>query len=259
MEGSTSKIDAPDMATSTVRSHILYYGAALAATLLSTAVFLASGEAGPNWALNGLPLDDTWIHLVYARNFAELGWFFYNAGSPAAGMSSPLWVVLAAIPLKAGIEPVTAIKSLSILFGFLTAIVVYHLTYELSNEPIVAWSAGLFIALVPNFAFARVSGMEVTLLAFLLVLAIYLIVRKSYLLFGLTLGLAVVTRGEAAVFGIMVGSIVLAQAYLQREKLVLITNEELKLASQLFLPAALLGGAWALFNYTTAGTFLPST
>jgi hypothetical protein len=45
-------------------------------------------------------VDDTYIHLVYARNLAEAGEFSFNRGDPTYGATSPLWVgLLAAVHL----------------------------------------------------------------------------------------------------------------------------------------------------------------
>src|SRR5438876_5451656 len=40
------------------------------------------------------PLDDSWIHLQFARNLAEGAGFAYNPGVPVAGSTAPLWTLL---------------------------------------------------------------------------------------------------------------------------------------------------------------------
>ena len=47
-------------------------------------------------ALSGFPLDDAWIHRVYARSFAFGDGFAYNPGDQQAGATSPLWVIITA-------------------------------------------------------------------------------------------------------------------------------------------------------------------
>src|SRR5882724_7278458 len=42
------------------------------------------------------PLDDAWIHRVYARSFAWGHGFAYNDGVQEAGCTSPLWAVISA-------------------------------------------------------------------------------------------------------------------------------------------------------------------
>src|SRR3989475_12026708 len=44
----------------------------------------------------GFPLDDSWIHLHFARNIAAGAGFAYNPGVPVAGSTAPLWTLLLA-------------------------------------------------------------------------------------------------------------------------------------------------------------------
>ena len=46
---------------------------------------------------NGFPLDDSWIHLTYARNLAQYGEWAFQPGKPSAGSTAPLWTFLLAI------------------------------------------------------------------------------------------------------------------------------------------------------------------
>src|SRR5437016_11883071 len=64
------------------------------AALLSLALYLVRERiiAGAS----GFPLDDSWIHLHFARNIAEGEGFSYNPGRPVAGSTAPLWTVLLA-------------------------------------------------------------------------------------------------------------------------------------------------------------------
>jgi hypothetical protein len=39
----------------------------------------------------GFPLDDSWIHLTYARNLALRGEWAFLPGVPSAGSTAPLW------------------------------------------------------------------------------------------------------------------------------------------------------------------------
>src|SRR5579859_3610204 len=51
-------------------------------------------------ALNGgigFPLDDSWIHQVYARNLAQTGQWAFVSGVPSAASTSPLYTVVLAI------------------------------------------------------------------------------------------------------------------------------------------------------------------
>ena len=43
---------------------------------------------------SGFPLDDSWIHLQFARNLAEGAGFSFNPHRPVAGSTAPLWTLL---------------------------------------------------------------------------------------------------------------------------------------------------------------------
>ena len=66
----------------------------LAAHLVAALFFLFDRAPGTAAALTGLPLDDAWIHLVYARSLAALHGFAYNPGQLETGATSPLWAAL---------------------------------------------------------------------------------------------------------------------------------------------------------------------
>src|SRR5207302_940720 len=50
----------------------------------------------------GFPLDDSWIHLQFARNLAEGAGFAYNPGVPVAGSTAPLWTLLLGAAVRVG-------------------------------------------------------------------------------------------------------------------------------------------------------------
>src|SRR5512142_41100 len=53
----------------------------------------------------GFPLDDTWIHLTYARNLAEHGEWAFRLGERSAGSTSPLWTFLLSIGFVLKLAP----------------------------------------------------------------------------------------------------------------------------------------------------------
>src|SRR3954462_10429177 len=91
----------------------------------------------------GFPIDDAWIHQVFARNLFQRGEFSYNPGQLVAGSTSPLWTVLLAPGyIFAGFYGWWA-YGLGILFLALTARETYLLTYVLCSHSKVAWGAAL--------------------------------------------------------------------------------------------------------------------
>ncbi|PYM81500.1 MAG: hypothetical protein DME13_20130, partial [Candidatus Rokuibacteriota bacterium] len=68
---------------------LVLLAAALPLALLLVRERVIAGSAG-------FPLDDSWIHLHFARNLAEGTGFAYNPGVPVAGSTAPLWTLLLA-------------------------------------------------------------------------------------------------------------------------------------------------------------------
>ena len=68
---------------------VVLLAAALSLTILLLRERWIAGAAG-------FPLDDSWIHLQFARNLAEGNGFAYNPGVPVAGSTAPLWTLLLA-------------------------------------------------------------------------------------------------------------------------------------------------------------------
>ncbi len=243
--------------------HVRFYIAATLFSLVVSALYLTGDAAGSDWAWKGLPLDDNWIHLVYARSFAEHGWFYYNPGVAEAGMSSPLWVVLLALVYKIGtflgVSPQWCAKGLSLFFTLGLPILVYHLVLTLRLRSRLAWIAGLLVVCEPNLAYGSVAGMEVSLFSLLTLSALLSSWRKKEILTGVLLGLLVVTRGEGVVNALIIGAGMLLPLYLRRKRVSIITKRERRIATRLFLPPLILGGAWAIYNYSIGGQWLPNS
>ena len=243
--------------------HLRFYIVAILVSLVVSALYLHGNAAGSDWAWKGLPLDDNWIHLVYARSLAENGWFYYNPGVAEAGMSSPLWVVLLAVVYKIaslfGVSPQWCAKGLSLFFTLGVPIVVYHLVLALRLRSRLAWIAGLLVACEPNLAYGSVAGMEVPLFSLLTLGALISSWRKKEILTGVLLGLLVITRGEGVLSALLIGAGMLMPLYLRRKRVSIITKRERRISTRLFLPPLILGGAWAIYNHSISGQWLPNT
>jgi len=125
----------------------------------------------------GFPLDDAWIHQVFARNLAQHAEFSYNPGQPVAGSTSPLWTIMLVPGYLFGGE---AYKWWAYLLGWLflglSALEVarlYQLLFSTNshseNKPAL-WTAGTIAALFTLFewrlVWAATSGMETLLFTF---------------------------------------------------------------------------------------------
>lgn len=156
----------------------------------------------------GLPLDDSWIHLTFARNLVR-GWgFAFNQGQPVAGSTAPLWTLLLALlhlVLAGPPSVILAAKVLSALFmagaGVYAGLIALRLTD--SRWPVLA--AGLAVVTFCHFGWAMVSGMEVCLSVFLGLAAAYYYLKQETgwrgLVPWLLFGLAVYARPENLALG----------------------------------------------------------
>jgi hypothetical protein len=147
----------------------------------------------------GFPLDDSWIHLHFARNLAEGAGFAYNPGTPVAGSTAPLWTLL----LAAGAWGVGASLAMAKTLGVAAAVAAALLL----RRTALAWGAGRGAALAAAialswsgpFAWGALSGMEVTLAALLVTAALWALAHERLGLTALAGGLAALARPEAVV------------------------------------------------------------
>jgi hypothetical protein len=235
---------------------IALYAALHVATALA---FVLRRDPGTDAAWVGFPLDDSWIHHVYARSISEGGFFEYVPGQPEAGFTSPLWALLVAPLYWMTRDPHGAAvltKGLGVLVGIGTSVVGDRLARALSGVTWLGMLAGVAIALDPLLTFSEVSGMEVPLVAGLLAGMLLAWVEKRFWLTGILGGLALVTRPEAALVPLLVAG---AEAYARRDALRKRERPALEAIGALLAPSLVLGGAWSAFCLSVTGRPLPNT
>jgi hypothetical protein len=164
-------------------------------------LFLGNRAPGDAWALVGFPLDDAWIHLVYARALATEGGFHYNPGVPEAGMTSPLWVLFAASAhlLAAPFGTATVVvatKALALLCGIGSVWALHALARALGLARPAALLVALLAAVDPALTFSRAAGMEMPLFTLLVLAALALALAGEVVACGVAAGLALVARPE---------------------------------------------------------------
>jgi len=154
----------------------------------------------------GFPLDDSWIHAVFARNLAAGEGFSYNPGVPVSGSTAPLWTLISATGYLLTGEPVMTAKVIGVIFLGLSVYFVYALVRAICEDPREALFAAIITASLPRLVWAALSGMEVTLAVALSLAGIAAHVlysragdRRQYVS-TLLLGLAALARPECAVF-----------------------------------------------------------
>jgi hypothetical protein len=223
---------------------------------LATALyFILDRTPGSTAAWAGLPLDDAWIHMVYARSLSLLQGFAYNPGQLETGSTSPLWAVLLVPGSWAARLFSTSVVIPAKLTGIVTAVAAAlgaaRLVRRLGYGAAAEWAAGLIIALDPALAFAQVSGMEVMLASALALWALDDLLAERYLLAGIWAALAPLARPELGVLTLFV----LGFAGWRMHKAQASTRSRWLL----FAPTVVLLGAWMLYCQLVSGHPLPST
>ncbi len=235
----------------------------LSAHLLTGLVFLINRSPGgpPGWGL--LPIDDTWVTLVYARSFADSLTFTYNPGIPEAGMTSPLWIVILGIlfrPLSAlGVSLPGLSQAAGILLAAGASAFAYLIVKHITGMRLAGILVGLIIAIDPTFSFAKTSGSEIALSSMLSLGAIWMLLRGRHTKASILLGLATLARPEGL---LLVGIVIagsLAKRLWEREKLQIFTANYAQDLLLLAAPSAIAGAAWMLYNLSITGMPLPNS
>jgi arabinofuranosyltransferase len=214
----------------------------IAAALLPLALFAARERliAGAP----GLPLDDSWIHLQFARNLAEGAGFSFNPGHPVAGSTAPLWTLL--------LGAVAVVFSASLWTAKALGIVATLGAGLLTRRAVLAWGAPADAALVAAAAlmwmgpivWGSLSGMEVSLAALLVAAALLAHARDRALVTALCAALAVLARPE---------SLLLVPFFVMARPLTLRRIATFTVATAVIVAPAV------LFSLSTVGTLYPAT
>jgi hypothetical protein len=141
------------------------------AAFLPTLALLAAVYAVCRYAYGAGIVDDAYIFLRYARNFAEGQGLVFNPGERVEGYTSPLWTFLLCGLTLARVDMPLATAAFSALLGFATiAIVFVSLRNAGPRSLLPALTASLLLATDPAVVFWSASGMETALLGLLLLL-----------------------------------------------------------------------------------------
>lgn len=115
----------------------------------------------------GLPLDDGWIHLQFARNLAHGFGLSFNPGELVTGSTAPLWTALLALlfPLPGDVMLWTKLLGMLLYLAGIDA--TWRLARELELGPgLAALAAGLTLA-TSWLVWSALSGMEIPLFVLL--------------------------------------------------------------------------------------------
>lgn len=210
----------------------------------------------------GFPLDDAWIHQVYARNLAQTGEWAFSVGEHSAGSTAPLWSGILSIGYLLKL-PITA---WAFLIGWLLLWAVGTAGYSgfqllCPSQKTIAIIVGIVMIFEWHLVWAAGSGME-TLLFALLALLVQLILiqfdnlggnsrRVIVLLIGVLVGISVWARPDGIT---LLGPVFFVVLFNRNLK-----GNRLRSFFYLILGFGIIFAAYLLFNWTIAGTLWPNT
>ena len=205
----------------------------------------------------GFPLDDSWIHLTFARNLAR-GWgFAYNQGEPVAGSTAPLWTLILAffhVFTHSAPAMVVIAKLLGAVLLFVSAVFAYRIAARITGNGYAGLGAGLAVATLGPMGWAMMSGMEVTLSVAVTLAGIYYYLRfrngwKSALAWIL-FGLAAWARPESMLLAVLAALDSLLRRFVLKQRPAFWRGFGIWLAIVL---------AWLGLNYSLSGSPFPQT
>lgn len=195
----------------------------------------------------GLPIDDAWIHLTYAKNILEEHKFSYPKQEWSVGSTSILWTLILSSFLTILKEPIITAHSLGILFFILLIFIFYKFSLFISNSHIISFFSSLICILEGHLLWASLSGMETIFFTFLIILITYLYLKtKRLYLVSFLSGILTLTRPEGAIlfFVILID---------------LIRNYNFKKVIFSILIYSITLSPWFIFNLALSGNLFPNT
>ena len=221
------------------------------ASLISMTVYLAASML---YYRVGFPLDDSWIHLTYARNLAVYGEWAFQPGKPSAGSTAPLWTALLSIGFFIKLAPYVWTYFLGALLlwgmGLLGEMVIRRISPAYQSR--IPW-VGLFLIAEWHLVWSASSGMETLLHALLITMVLGMLMSGSrrFMTLGLLAGLSVWVRPD----GITLLGPVVVHALVGNGS----GKKRWRDLSLFVIGFASLFVPYLLFNLILAGTPMPNT
>jgi hypothetical protein len=213
------------------------------------------------WTDVGFALDDSWIHLQYAKTILEGRPWEYSAGVPSAGATSPLWaIILSSVFLftQDGTGMVIGTYAISILFYIGSSFLVGYLTNRYTGYGIWGYPAIVGFLLVPRNTWLMLSGMELPVSMFTILLALTFLDMDGWrydILVGIACGLVYLSRPE--------GFLIVAFCYPLRLTKIwesgALDRERVRSIVVMMLASVLVVLPWVLHCWSINGTPLPDT
>lgn len=202
----------------------------------------------------GFPLDDTWIHLTYARNFAEHGEWAFRLGETSAASTAPVWTFLLSIGFFVNLAPYLWTYFLGWVILTLLGIQSEHIARQLIDFYRSRWPwVGLFFVTAWHLTWSAVSGMETLLHGYIILIVLSMLIAGSrrYLVLGLLAGLSVWVRPDGLT---LLGPLVFTALLMEKSP-----REKLDALFKILIGFGALFGPYLLFNLALSGNPMPNT
>jgi len=235
-------------------------------TILITAI-VATGASCAYYLLTmlsytnpGFTLDDSWIHLQFAKTIYEGTPWEYSPGYPSTGSTSPLWSLILSSLFYIYSDPIGlawGVYIISICFYIASSFVVGTIVSNYTQS--VTWGVLAIIGfvIIPRNTWLMLSGMETPLFVFVLLISIIVLDRvetKYDLLLGILVGVAYLSRPEGIIvaFGVPIRFLILGYKRKLNKTRIVTLFVSAGLAALVALP-------WILHCLSVTGLPLPDT
>ena len=194
------------------------------------------------------PMDDTYIHFVYADNLISHGQlFFSDVTEKGVGATSPLWVFLLASLKLLGIPLWLSAKALGVM-GLITVTGgVYVLFRPIWKSPFLLLAV-ILLSISGNLIWFSLSGMETMLFLSTGILGLIAYREEKWPYFGILIGLMILARPEGVI--LLVATVIVdwwAYRYFRRELLMAL------------LICVAIAAPWFIYLYLRTGHLLPTS
>jgi hypothetical protein len=213
----------------------------LVAAAVPLALFLARERSIAG--ASGFPLDDSFIHLQFARNLAEGAGFSYNPGVPVAGSTAPLWTLLLGGAFTVFGPSMLVAKLVGVSATLAAAFATRSAALAWGASSLAALAAGVALLWSGALAWGALSGMEVSLAALLVASALWAHASDRTLLTAVLAALAALARPEALVL----------------VPLLAISRPSTRRLALFAVVAAVVIAPFVVFSLRTVGTPVPAT
>lgn len=211
----------------------------------------------------GFPIDDSWIHLTFAKNLFEYGSFsYYKNDLVTSGSTSPVYTILLSLFFFISKNEFIISYLIGIIFGAAAVLMMIKLTLlNFQNSALLAILTASLIALQPKLNLINVSGMETSMFIFLISASLYAYQKKKIVLLGILLGLTIWCRPDGFVLWAAIAMDYLLRKIFFRKKSAdeSFADISYKEITTTFFIAAVFAVSYFLFNYLLSGSFLPNT